>query len=411
MPRLFFKKWAFLLVVICFNLIIGLRTSLGFFYFFFCFMLAILGLSLAWLLVEYFTVGLRLERKIVRRVEEGDALVIEARVENTGILPLFNIVIEDYLSCAEEGIRIKRNFLEHLWLKSSQEMKYGCICHKRGRYLLGPYKIYFFDPLGIFFLKKTYILKSELYVYPKTFKIHRFPMLSKGVLPWFGIDTTQSSGDDDEFFGTREYRSGDPVKKIHWISTARKNKLIVKQFQRQLFFRATIIFNLEKSKNYGEGKETVAEYIIKIAASVARYLVGQGVAVEVIAHAVDLVHMPFNKGGEHLEDIFKFLTIAEAESNITLGEIFEQFSHYISDSSTLIVIMIDKDWEYLSAMLPLEKRNIRLIPLILSSATFLSSFDKGELLKDMKMKVSQVSNFTPIVFSKGDNLEEVLLKA
>jgi uncharacterized protein (DUF58 family) len=229
-------------------------------------------------------------------------------------------------------------------------------------------------------------------------------------LPWFGIETTHVSGDEDEFFGVREYKEGDPIKRIHWISTARKRRLIVKEFQRQSFQRATIIFNLEKDKNFGEGKECIAEYAVKIAASVARHLIRAGVSAEIIAHVGEIVHIPFNKGPEHLEDIMRFLAIAQAESMVSLAEIFEEFSRYISNDSSLIVIMTDDDWKYMPAILALENRNVSLIPLILIGSTFLYASDGHRITKETKMILHESFNFNPKFFSRGDNLEEVFAK-
>ncbi|MCX5702979.1 MAG: hypothetical protein NT066_00545, partial [Candidatus Omnitrophica bacterium] len=121
--------------------------------------------------------------------------------------------------------------------------------------------------------------------------------------------------------------------------------------------------------------------------------------------------IPSNKGAEHLEDILKFLACAQAESKVSLGEILQGLSRSIPNDTTLIVIMLDKDWQHLLAMLPLEKRNISLIPLILVSSTFLYSFEKQEILKQTKIKLSKMFNFTPMLFSRGDNLEEAILKS
>lgn len=351
-------------------------------------------------------------RRTVSKVEEDDILEIETEIKHNGFLPLFNFVLEDYLSCASslDSERQRWILLDYLGAKSFLNLKYHCLCPQRGKYEIGPFVVYFFDPCGLFFLKRTYYVYSELYVYPRTFTIRRFPPLAKGILPWFGIETTRASGDEDEFYGVREYKEGDPIKRIHWISTARKNRLIVKQFQRQSFFRATIIFNLGKYKNFGEGKERVAEYIIKIAASLAKYLIERDVSLEIIAHVGEAVHIPFNKGTEHLGNILKFLAVAQAESKVGLSEIFEEFSRRIPNDSNLIVIMLDKDWEYLPNILLLEKRNVSLIPLILISSTFRYSFKKQEVIKDIEIKSSQVFNLNPILFSRGDNLEECFLK-
>jgi len=410
MLKTLIKKWVFLFLIIIFSFIIGLRTSISFFYFFFWFLISTIGVSLVWITLQFIGTGLNLSRKVISKIEEDDILEVETLIKNNGILPAFNFVLEERLSCAIAEEREKRILLEYLGTRFPLNLKYSCRCPQRGRYTLGPLVVYFFDPLGLFFLKRTYPLYSELYVYPKAFKIKKFPPLVKGVLPWFGIGTKRVSGDEDEFYGTREYKDGDPIKRIHWLSTARKNRLIVKEFQCQSFSRATIMFNLEKDKNFGEGKEKVAEYTIKIAASVAKYLMERDVSLEIIAHTDKIVHFPFNKGAEHLEDIFKFLAVAQTESDLNLGEIFEEFSRYIPDNSNLVVIMTDRDWEYLPAILALEKRDICLIPLILISSTFLYSGDKKGVINYVKIKLSRAFNLNPILFSRGDNLEEVFLK-
>lgn len=399
-----------LFIIIIFSLIIGIRTSVAFFHFFFWFLISVAVINLGCVLIAYVGIRLYLVREAINKIQEDDVLEIKTLIKNNSFLPVFNMVLEDYLTCADPKERKKPFLIEYLGARSHLDIRYNCLCPLRGKYSIGPFVVYFFDPFGLFFFKRTYYIYSELYVYPWTFRIRKFPNLVKGVLPWFGIETTRFGGDENEFFGIREYKQGDPIKRIHWISTARKNSLIVKQFQRQSFFRATILFNLEKDKNFGEGKERVAEYIIKIAASVSKYFLERDISLEIIAHAGEIVHIPFNKGPEHLEDIFKFFAIAQAESRVSLGEMFEEFSRYIPNDSTLIVIMLDTDQEYLHSILLLEKRNIFIIPLILLSPTFLYPFDRENVLKDTAINISPSSNLKPIYFCQGDNLEEVFLK-
>jgi uncharacterized protein (DUF58 family) len=410
MLKSYIKKWVMLFIIIPFSLVIGIRTSIVFFHFFFWFLVMVVAINLAWLITIYFGVRLVLTRESVLKVIEDDFLNIEAKVRNKTILPAFNVVLQDELTCADPRERTKIMLIEYLAPRSSVSLRYRCFCPLRGRYNNGPFTVYFFDPFGIFFLKRTFYTYSELYVYPRYFTIKRFPNLVKGFLPWFGIETTRVSGDEDEFFGIREYKEGDPIKRIHWISTARKMRLIVKQYQRQSFFKATIIFSLEKDKNYGEGKERVAEYIIKIAASVAKYLIERGISVELIAHAGEIVHMPYNKGPEHLENILKFLATAQAESRANLGETFEEFSRYIPNDSNLIAIMPDTDQEYLQSMLLLEHKNVYIIPLILISSTFVYLSEKQKALREAGIRISPASKLKPMFFARGDNLEEAFLR-
>lgn len=410
MLKIFLKRWIFLFVIIIATLLIALRTSIPFFYLFFWFLLSTISVSLLWVAMGYFGVQLSLVRRATGKVEEDDTLEIEAVVRNKSFFPVFNFVLQDNLSCAPTGERERRFILDYIPPRSTAVLQYRSLCPQRGRYELGPFHIYIFDPWGLFFLKRVFLLYSELYVYPRTFNIPKFPPLTKGTAPWFGIETSRVSGDEHEFYGIREYKPGDPIKRIHWLSSARKNKLIVKQFQHQVFFRATIIFNLNKERNYGEGRETVAEYIIKIAASVAKYLIERNVSVEIIAHIGETVHMPFNKGPEHLEDILRLLTTAQAESRVDLNELFQEFSPHIPNDSSLIAIIPDEDWEFLPALLSLKVRDVSLVPLVVNSSSFLRSPDKEGIIESRAFKSSQVFDAAPVFFSRGDNLEQDFLK-
>jgi uncharacterized protein (DUF58 family) len=207
----------------------------------------------------------------------------------------------------------------------------------------------------------------------------------------------------------REYKDGESVKKIHWISSARKNKLIVKQFQLQSFFGTTIMFNLEKARNIGEGKESVVEYMIKIAASTAHYLTERGVSIELLAHIGEIVHLPFNKGQDHLENIWKILAVAQAESRISFREAFEEFARYIPNDSSLVVIMSDQDYTDLPRMLSLYSRGISLIPLIVVSDTFVPFSNKKKIIQQTKIRVSNLVNMHAKFFSQGDNLSEIFI--
>jgi len=409
MLKTFCLKW--LVLGICFisSLLIGLKTTREFFFFFAYFLLCAVAVSLIWLFLTYLTGQLQLSRKMIGRVTEADTLEVTAQIRNVSFLPVFNFVLEDKFSGTQPNPEKKSFFASFLGPKSSCEIKYDYLCFKRGEYKMGPFVVYFFDPLNLFFFKRTYYVYSAVVVYPQIFKIEKFPALTRSILPWFGIETARSSGDDDEFYGVREYKEGEPVKKIHWLSSARKNKLIVKQFQLQSFFGTTIIFNLEKAQNLGQGKESVAEYIIKIAASVADYLTERGVSIELLAHIGEMVHLPFNKGQEHLENILRVLAVAQAESRISFREAFEEFARYIPNDSSLVVVMSDQDYTDLPRMVSLYSRGISLIPLIVVSDTFLPVYDKKNVSRQTKIRVSNLVNMQAKFFSQGDNLSEVFI--
>lgn len=393
-------------IIFLFNAILALRTPVPFFRFLFWVFVAAALVDTLLLVVTLSAMRITVRRSHPGRVDEGDVIEFEVEVENTGRVPLFNIVIQDDLACASAGARIQHAAIDYLPVGYPMLVRYGCACERRGKYTLGPCTLFFSDFFGFFtFGQSLPGTESVIYVYPRLFRIDRFPQMMKGTAPWFGIGATRAGGGEDEFFGIRDYRPRDPVKSIHWISTARKNKLIVKEFQQQNFFRATIVFNLSQESNLGEGRNTVAEYIIRIAASVSKYLLDNDIAVEVIAHTQEIVHIPSNKGAEHFEEILKFLTVAQPESNVSLAEIFREFMRFIPEDSNLIVIMLDRDWEAFLSYAAAGRHNISVVPLILFASSFVTGYERKESLLRAKVKFAEHGEMSPLVFSAGEDLE------
>ena len=410
MGHVLIKRWLFLALFLAATFIIWLRTSLLFSFFLSVLIMCLALAGWAWVFIVSQLTSFTLVRNAPAKVTRHDTIEIETALVNRSIFPLFNIVIQDYLPCADTQERTPRVLVDFVNPHAEVSLRYGCRCEKRGRFQLGPYIVYFFDPFGLFYFRKVVFAYSELFVYPTTFPIAKFPPLARGTLPWFGVDMTQTSGEEDEFYGIRDYRAGDPVKKIHWFSSARHQSLLIKQYQQQLFFRATIMFNLDRDKNFGQGEETVCEYMINLAASIARHLVERDVSVELIMNAQEMVRLAFNKGTEHLENILRVLAVAEPESRMTLGEILEDVGQAIANNSTLIVLMLDKDWEYFPTILPLAKRNICVVPIIFISSTFVYAYEKRAVIDDVRIKIAQAGNLNPILVSRGDNLAETFLK-
>lgn len=58
-----------------------------------------------------------------------------------------------------------------------------------------------------------------------------------------GVSLAASVGESEEFMSVREYRRGDPLRHIHWKSTSKTGKLIVKEFQNEFFVRQALILD------------------------------------------------------------------------------------------------------------------------------------------------------------------------
>lgn len=407
MKKHLYRKWLVFSLLLCGTLLVAARTQIQAFYFLFWLLLSYSFISLLYLTLVYFFSSLRPCRFCHESVLEEDILKIRCVLENKSWFFLFNTILEDFLPCAGEREQEKKILFEFISAKSSVSVEYSCHCPRRGIFDLEGFKIYFFDPLGLFYLQRKYPCKNTVTVIIKTFRVRFFPALKKGILPWFGIESNRISGEDDEFFGIRQYQQGEFVKKVHWISTARHRQLILTQFQRISFSQTTLLFSLEKEKNFGEGKESVAEYIIRIAASLSSYLLGKNIAVELIAHDGQFIHIPPARGVQQEKRLFTFFSQTKADSKTTIRELLEDSLHYIRPLSNLVIFMLDRDWEDVLNSLRLEKRDVSFIPVVLIASSFQYGIKENKILDQIKMSLSYKLNFRPIMISREDDLETV----
>lgn len=101
---------------------------------------------------------------------------------------------------------------------------------RRGVFLLGPTLVSAGDPFGLFPVEKRIPAAEALVVVPKIFPILEFPP-PPGLLPGGKATRIRSVDVTPHAAGVREYVPGDPMKRIHWASTARRGRFMVKEFE------------------------------------------------------------------------------------------------------------------------------------------------------------------------------------
>jgi uncharacterized protein (DUF58 family) len=58
-----------------------------------------------------------------------------------------------------------------------------------------------------------------------------------------GVNFASGVGESEEFVALRDYRRGDPLRRIHWRSTARVGELVVKEYQDEFFMRHALVLD------------------------------------------------------------------------------------------------------------------------------------------------------------------------
>ncbi len=114
------------------------------------------------------------------------------------------------------------------------------------------------DPLGLVrsfvrvALPETVLILPRRYTIPVTF-IPGHSQYQQG-----GVAMASSIGECEEFVSVREYRPGDPVRRIHWRSSARMARPIIKEYQDEYFARYGLVLDTFAGHDLDSFEEAVS---------------------------------------------------------------------------------------------------------------------------------------------------------
>lgn len=241
------------------------------------------GLLLAALpLVGVFSVGRARFRVTCRRTLEpvrvavGEEARVFLRLENTSRIPSGALLAEDRVPYVL-GAR-PRFVLDQLEPGGVRQVVYRARSDIRGRFVLGPLSLRLTDPFGMCELSRSYSARDVLTVTPAVYPLPDVRMTRGWSARGEGHATSiVAAGEDD--VGTREYRHGDELRRVHWKSTARVGELMVRREEQVWQSRATLLLDLRGWAHRGSGPGSSAEWAVSAVASIAVHLASHGYAI------------------------------------------------------------------------------------------------------------------------------------
>lgn len=164
-----------------------------------------------------------------------------------------------------QGATTKAIALPPLTARSQVKAHINLMPYRRGMIRLAGVIITRPDPLGIFNACQIISLPQSILILPKRYQIPPFELSGSRQAQSGNVSLASSVGDSEEFISLRDYRPGDPLKKIHWKSWAKTDQPVVKEEQAEYFVRHGLIldtFQIEESSE-------ILEEAISVAASFA----------------------------------------------------------------------------------------------------------------------------------------------
>jgi uncharacterized protein (DUF58 family) len=121
----------------------------------------------------------------------------------------------------------------HLAGRQKVELAYQLTAQKRGRFSLGEVFVRTLPSRGLLYRQYTLTLMAPVQVFPNLTNLKRCDLLARRGLILEGLARQRSIGQGSEFESLRHYVIGDGLSHVDWKATAKRDRLIVKNYEPQ----------------------------------------------------------------------------------------------------------------------------------------------------------------------------------
>jgi uncharacterized protein (DUF58 family) len=302
----------------------------------------------------------------------------------------------------------------------SKEWLVRTICTRRGRFRIGPIELHAVDPFGLFPRAMEIPQEYHIIVLPKTEPIRDFPFPS-GRLPGGDALRQRTHQVTPNASGVRDYAPGDSLNRIHWRSTARLRRLIVKEFEFDPQAEVWIILDAQDSVHTGTLEErspdlvsgvvhgdfelpkSTEEYAVAIAASLTMHLAERDRAVGFVAQGRARHVLQSDRGEAQLFHILESLAVLSANGPYSLQELLKVEGPRIPRGASVVVITPSVNLTALSAVHELKRSGLAPVLILINAATFDGMEGSAKIAG-----AAQVEGIPIRLVGYGDSLTEAL---
>ena len=331
--------------------------------------------------------GFRIERRARSlRAQVGQIFEESFELHNSARLPRIWLEIQD--GSGLPGSRGSRVLTLIGARKTRSYISRTRLTH-RGTYQLGPTELHSGDPFGFFPVSTSLPFQQTLTVYPRLVDISSFPK-PPGLLPGGEALRRRTHQITPNAATVREYINGDPMSRIHWASTARRDRLMVKEFELDPLAEVWLFLDAERSSqaelahdlDSDAGSVLLAdkvdnklapsteEYAASLTASLARYYLQQDRSVGLMAAGATLDVLPVDRGGRQLGKIMETLALLDANGQVPYAGFVSGQARHLTRGSTMVLITPSTERDVALLADQLLRLGLRPIVVLLDAESF-----------------------------------------
>ncbi len=183
---------------------------------------------------------------------------------------------------------------------------------------------------------------SKRFLHPEAIKrIARLDLRARHIVEGFlsGMHRSPYFGQSVEFLQHREYVPGDDLRHVDWKVWARQDRLYVKQFEEDTNLRCTMVVDVSKSMQYGNGDLNKYEYAATIASSLSYLVLQQQDAVGCITFDEKVrMRIPIRSKRNHIHSIIESLNVETPKDKTDVYEVLRAITETVPRRGMIVLV-------------------------------------------------------------------------
>jgi len=276
-----------------------------------------------------------IKRTAPLRAREQDYINFKITIINQGNFSHSDFIVRDTFSGSSQSFY---SALIESGVKSGEEhtITFKTYCNGgMGKHSFGPIHVFVRDPFGLFNFVVTFPSTHPIEIYPKILLIPSIP-IRKGTFSLnYGNLVSEAKGLSTNIQGVREYRPRDSFRHISWRLSAKRNQLLVKEFDHLVSTDIAIFLDVDLAHHTGFKSDSTWEYAKDLANSIICQQLEAGNSIQLLTN----FFVTENKRGEsHRNELLTLISKTKERVDTDSRSLEERYFGLVSPGATLIHI-------------------------------------------------------------------------
>ncbi|MBI3551410.1 MAG: DUF58 domain-containing protein [Elusimicrobia bacterium] len=224
------------------------------------------------------------------------------------------------------------------------------------------------DAMGLFNAISRQEAAQDVVVLPKRYPAPRLELSGNRRYQPGGVSLSSRVGDSQEFMALRDYRPGDPLRRIHWKSWAKTGKPVVKEYEDEYFVRHALVLDTFAAP----GAEGVFEEAVSVAASFACSLLTQESLLDLLFVGDKAYCFTAGRGQGGPETLLEVLACAEICSDKPFSELGASVASRRESLSGCLCVLLAFDDQRRELVRRLRSLGVPVVAAVVSDPLLLS---------------------------------------